>query len=76
MVKGRASDEMQRQDGATQARMHGLFFRRQAAAMTRGRRGGGFFWTWSARSERWGLLELLQSGAVQPAWWSAPSNAP
>ena len=39
--------------------------------MTRGRRGGGFFWTWTARSRRWGLLELYQSGAVQPAWWSA-----
>jgi len=32
IAKGRANDELQRQDGATQARMQGLFFRRQAAA--------------------------------------------
>ena len=71
MVKGRARDELRRQDGASRARMRGTFFHNQAAAMTRGRRGGGFFWTWSARSEPWGLYDLERSGAVQREWWSA-----
>lgn len=56
------------------AQAYRTFFRNQADAMTRGRRAGGFFWTWNARGRVWGFSDLEKHGWIERSWWSAPNR--
>ena len=51
------------------------FFRRQAGAITRGRRLGGFFWTWNSRARAWGFSGLEGHGLLEREWWSHSADA-
>eukprot|EP00325_Prymnesiales_sp_UTEX-LB-985_P000943 CAMPEP_0174705944 /NCGR_PEP_ID=MMETSP1094-20130205/8973_1 /TAXON_ID=156173 /ORGANISM="Chrysochromulina brevifilum, Strain UTEX LB 985" /LENGTH=409 /DNA_ID=CAMNT_0015904163 /DNA_START=108 /DNA_END=1337 /DNA_ORIENTATION=+ len=54
------------------------FASRQIAAMTRGSRVGGYFWTWLApvSGPSWSYRKAIEGGYISKAQWSAPPPAP
>ena len=53
---------------------------RQVGTMTRGRRLGGYFWTWHSPDQRdkpnWSFQEQRKSGVLADGQWAAPPSWP